>query len=247
MNLIERNKIGCLSRIDKYELNKCFFGLKNIPIGVLILYSALQLHEVEFVQLIASGESDIGVEREIIIIENEDKDEVNKLNSLDYFSKVFNENELVEWDLTVVYKNSKLEISGFTKGVYLGISSPKEDNINTLPLAMEIENKTYEYNNFDKSLINKMQNKFSLSYISAVKELTKLNKYKDIYNEFEIGMENNDFVFPEVFAIKVEGYTAEYLHKNFNLSELGAYNYLIYLREKPEEALDDLKRGLRTL
>lgn len=247
MNLIERNKIGYLSRIDKYELNNCFFGLKSIPIGVLILYSTLQLHDVEFVQLIASGESDIGVGHEIIEIKNEDKDEVNKLKSLDYVYKVFNENELVEWDLNVLYMNSKLKIAGFTDDTYLGIMSPKEDNINTLPLAMEIENKTYEYNNFDKSLINKTQSKFSLSYISAVKELTNLNKYKDIYNEFEIGMENNDFVFPEVFAIKVEGYTAEYLHKNFNLSELGAYNYLIYLREKPEEALDDLKKGLPTL
>lgn len=53
----------------------------------------------------------------------------------------------------------------------------------------------------------------------------------------------------EVFTpnpIKVEGFTAQYLATNYPLSALGAYNYLIYLREMPGKALADLKAGLPT-
>lgn len=53
----------------------------------------------------------------------------------------------------------------------------------------------------------------------------------------------------EVFTpnpIKVEGFTAQHLATNYPLSALGAYNYLIYLREMPEKALADLKAGLPT-
>jgi hypothetical protein len=50
-----------------------------------------------------------------------------------------------------------------------------------------------------------------------------------------------------VFAsnpIKVEGFTACQLATNYPLSPLGAYNYLIYLREMPVQALADLEAGL---
>lgn len=46
--------------------------------------------------------------------------------------------------------------------------------------------------------------------------------------------------------IKAEGFTAQHLATNYPLSALGAYNYLIYLREMPEKALADLKAGLPT-
>lgn len=44
----------------------------------------------------------------------------------------------------------------------------------------------------------------------------------------------------------MHGYTAEFLSKEYNLSPLGAYNYLVYLIEDPERALADLKAGLPT-
>ena len=45
-------------------------------------------------------------------------------------------------------------------------------------------------------------------------------------------------------TISIEGYTAERLVTSTYLRPVGAYSYLIYLREKPKEALEDLKRGL---
>ena len=52
--------------------------------------------------------------------------------------------------------------------------------------------------------------------------------------------------FPKNRAIIVEGYTAEQLNETTHLTVMGAYNYLIYLREDPKTALDNLKRGLLT-
>jgi hypothetical protein len=73
--------------------------------------------------------------------------------------------------------------------------------------------------------------------------ITKLLTHKDIYFEFY------DFVLYEQFpedAIVVEGFSAQQLATNYSLLPLGAYNYLIYLREEPEKALADLKAGLPT-
>lgn len=80
-----------------------------------------------------------------------------------------------------------------------------------------------------------------LSEQRADATITKLAKHKDIYLEFSEYISKR--VFPEN-GIMVCGYNAETLHQNFSLSPLGAYNYLIYLEEHPQEALADLKGGL---
>lgn len=71
--------------------------------------------------------------------------------------------------------------------------------------------------------------------------IMKFIAHKDIYFELY------DFVLYEQFpedAIIVEGISAQQLATNYLLSPLGAYNYLIYLREMLEKALADLKAGL---
>ena len=72
--------------------------------------------------------------------------------------------------------------------------------------------------------------------------IEKLKKYGDIFFEFY------DFVlyenFPTEDRIEVEGYTAEKLYNTTMLNPLGAYNYVIHLRDNPEEALAYLKAGL---
>ena len=84
----------------------------------------------------------------------------------------------------------------------------------------------------------------NLSQTRAEKSYEKIARYTDIRKEFYQYIMDN-----EVFTsnpIKVEGFTAQYLETNYPLSVLGAYNYLIYLREMPEKALADLKTGLPT-
>ena len=71
--------------------------------------------------------------------------------------------------------------------------------------------------------------------------IDKLKTYKKVYREFY------DYVLYEDYAerpLKEEGMTAQYLAENYPLSPLGAFNYLIYLHEKPQQALADLKAGL---
>lgn len=70
--------------------------------------------------------------------------------------------------------------------------------------------------------------------------MDKLHKYGDIFNEFYY------YVLRESFedGVVESGYYASKLVEDFSLSPLGAYNYLIYLREDPQNALADLKAGL---
>ena len=74
------------------------------------------------------------------------------------------------------------------------------------------------------------------------KEIEKLNRHQDIKMEFYRTLMRE--AFPKNRAITVEGYTAQKLTETTRLTVLGAYNYLIYLREDPKTALNNLKKGL---
>lgn len=78
----------------------------------------------------------------------------------------------------------------------------------------------------------------------AEKSYEKIARYADIRKEFYQYIMDDEVFTPN--PIKVEGFTAQYLATNYPLSTLGAYNYLIYLREMPGKALADLKAGLPT-
>jgi hypothetical protein len=71
--------------------------------------------------------------------------------------------------------------------------------------------------------------------------LEKLSRHEDIAEELAVAIEAGDF--PED-AIVVEGHTARKLSDTTYLSLIGVYNYLIYLRDKPTEALAALSKGL---
>lgn len=65
----------------------------------------------------------------------------------------------------------------------------------------------------------------------------------DIAEELWITLDCKDFPAPGYY-ITVRGYSAEELYNNYKLNVLGAYNYLIFLREEPMRALDLLKKEL---
>ena len=73
-----------------------------------------------------------------------------------------------------------------------------------------------------------------------IKELTR---YSDIFEEF-INFILAGEKFNESSNVIVEGYTAKRLADETILTPLGAFNFLIYLREEPKEALADLKAKL---
>lgn len=80
-----------------------------------------------------------------------------------------------------------------------------------------------------------------MSEQDASTTMNKLAQYKEMYLEFSEYVSTRKF--PRM-GVSVCGYNAATLHRNYSLSPLGAYNYLIYLLEKPEEALANLKKGL---
>lgn len=67
-----------------------------------------------------------------------------------------------------------------------------------------------------------------------------LIKHIDIASELVVALKSG---IPDK-GIEVNGYSAKILNGNYPLSLLGAYNYLVYLREEPDQALADLKKGL---
>ena len=69
----------------------------------------------------------------------------------------------------------------------------------------------------------------------------RFSMHQDIENELVCFIQTSEF--PEN-PIWVEGYTAEMLYASNRLNYIGAYSYLAFLREKPDEALDRLKRRL---
>lgn len=71
--------------------------------------------------------------------------------------------------------------------------------------------------------------------------IEKLERHPDIMAEFNNWLEIREY--PEN-GICVEGQTAKALAQSTYFSPIGAYNFLIFLRENPEEALTRLKAGL---
>ena len=74
------------------------------------------------------------------------------------------------------------------------------------------------------------------------KDMIKLNRHEDIKMEFYETIMYESF--PVNSPIKVEDYTAQQLNETTHLTVMGVYNYLIYLREDPKTALDNLKKEL---
>ena len=65
----------------------------------------------------------------------------------------------------------------------------------------------------------------------------------EVLNEFKYFMQNNEFV-PAELCIKRCNYSAQQIFETTYLEEIGAFNYLIFLKNNPKRALERLKAGL---
>lgn len=88
-----------------------------------------------------------------------------------------------------------------------------------------------------------LRKEIGLTEKRVFQEYEGIKKHPDIENELALYIQNGCKTVPET-PVVVEGFSAEKLYNQYPLSVVGAYNYLIYLREEPEEALDMLDRGL---
>lgn len=132
-------------------------------------------------------------------------------------------------------------ITGGVAGIIYGLDAiPKEwiNNIENNIIIFNAANDLYKKCNQNDIIINDyLKKKYSMSNKNIEDAIIYLKKFSDIYNEF---IEYITFgIINENNCIKVNGYDVNKLLKTTYLSPLGAYNYLIYLRENPKEALAD--------
>ena len=92
-------------------------------------------------------------------------------------------------------------------------------------------------------ILSYLMKEYNYSEKKADKALEYLKQNKYVAFEFLYYIENEVFV-PEKYATEYYGYTVAKLSQRDDLTLLGAFNYLIYLQKKPEEALANIKKGL---
>lgn len=89
-----------------------------------------------------------------------------------------------------------------------------------------------------------LQKKYNISKFDAEDIWNYLLYDFHVLNEVKYFALNNKFV-PKDDCYRVDGYSAQDIYENTYLTEIDAYNYLIYLEKHPEQALKDLKNGLQ--
>lgn len=242
MKIIKKKERGYRSFSEKYDLSGCYAGKSNIPIGILLLYILDQSTDFGFEGLTAEAQGDIGEERNILRVEkNDEKDTFCDIESL---ADIFKNQNLIIWELRGTYQHTEVAVTGRIYGTIISIRTPLKSNTNMIPWMNAVETSTYDYHDFDAELIDTLKRKFKMNQKMAIQSILELQKQTDVWNEFVQGLKSEPFVFPKQNAVTVEGFTAEHLCENYPLSELGAYNYLIYLRNDPKNAINDLKKGL---
>ena len=88
-----------------------------------------------------------------------------------------------------------------------------------------------------------LRENYDMSEQQAVDALEYLKRDIHVLAEFKHYIVTGSFV-PDGCCYRVQGYSSEQLCRTTFLTPLGAFNYLIYLRERPEVALTNLKAGL---
>lgn len=74
----------------------------------------------------------------------------------------------------------------------------------------------------------------------------KIKKYDDIYGEFCYWLENRNY--DKADPLVVNGYTAKQIYQiNPELDGIGVYNFLITLREHPQQAKEYIESGFKKL
>lgn len=242
MKVLKKKGRGYRSFSEKYDLSGCYAGKQGIPIGVLLLYILVQSTDFDMETLTAEAQGEIGEERNILRVDKWDGKAL--FACPETVATVFKDQELVIWELQGTYQNTDVAITGRTYGTIISIRIPLKSKTNMIPWMSTVESATYDYHDYDIALIDTLKHKFKMNQKMAIQSILKLQKESDIWAEFVQGIESNPFAFPKENAIAVEGLTAEHLYKNYPLSEFGAYNYLIYLRKDPKNAINDLKQGL---
>lgn len=241
MKIVKKTQKVYDSYVEQFELNDMLLARSEFMPGSLIAYLLSSARNVKLISFHFSEETEIGGQRQIIT--GEGSDFCEQFQTIESFMHNMASANISEWELRFLYQNQEIVATGRTWSTVVGISYSATNKTNLIPLLYSIEEKSYEYHTFDKQVVLCVMERFEPKAKAAIKSLLKLSKYTDIYSEFTNVIKCGKWMSKHT-AISVEGFTAEQLNSSYPLSLLGAYNYLIFLRESPNEALEALRNGL---
>lgn len=92
-------------------------------------------------------------------------------------------------------------------------------------------------------LLKYLEQEYGYDEKKAGEAVEYLRQAEYIAFEFAYYVERGEFV-PDRYASYLSGYTAERIYRETGQTVLGAFNYMVYLKRKPKEALEYLKKGL---
>lgn len=119
----------------------------------------------------------------------------------------------------------------------------EENNDEKIDLSFEnlVESKVKD-SFFSKLIIDYFKNELNKNDIVSKRIFNDLSKYDDIFNEFTKYLVQKNYDIP--YAINVEGYTAKQIAElNPRFEATGVYTFLGYLREKPDEAKETIRKS----
>ncbi len=227
--------------VEKYELNGLYIGKTGYRPGLLTCFLLATLPEADLESFFAEEEGEGGEPRNVVSLDKEEFYE--KFPDVDAFMKEMIHMDIQGWELSVRISGVSVMVTGQAWKAVIGMIHSVSTPVHILPLLAKVEDASFSVHNYDEKLVDNVKRMFQMTQKSAIRTLDKLKKHKDIFEEFAQGCQNDSFLFPGD-GIQVQGYSAGMLHDRFPLSPAGAYNYLVYLRESPEEALKDLQKGL---
>lgn len=189
-------------------------------------------------------------------------DFTEKLNKIIVFwNNEYSGNNNITWQIKINTKNSNKNING--KGAFPHNWNEFIDLISeyeilfkkTIAYDKTNEEKEKLNDSFEKVVEEKVKDPFFVRLIceyfkneinksdAVLKVLFKdVSKYDDIFNEFTKYLVQKTYDLPN--PISVEGYTAKQISElKPDFKATGVYTFLNYLREKPDEAKDVIKKG----
>ena len=172
--------------------------------------------------------------------------EISDANESQIFLNGCWQNVIYVWSILFDGKNWKYVETDSDKGYVFDFKSFCSEN-EAVEYAKDILNKKLlasKGNSKFEMLQRYIQQKYGYSDKRASSMLNQMKLYDDIFEEFFNYARIGKFCKKDKTQTQVCGYTAETLHRDYNLLPLGAYNYLVYLKEDPNNALTDLKAGL---
>lgn len=172
--------------------------------------------------------------------------EISDANESQIFFNECWQNVIYVWSVLFDGKNWKYVETDSDRGYVFDLKSFCSEN-EAVEYAKDILNKKIlasKGNSRFEMLQRYIQQKYGYSDKRARSILNQMILYDDIFEEFFNYARAGKFCKNDNTQTQVCGYTAETLHRDYNLSPLGAYNYLVYLKENHDNALINLEVGL---